>query len=79
MWRDVKEGLDVKNWKEHLDSKEWVEVDEEKMRSERAAYVDARGLAFGKETLMINASIMTVRYKPQQGPWLVDLDLEKAD
>jgi hypothetical protein len=33
---------------------------------------------FGKETLMVNASIMSVTYKPWGAPWLVDLDLELA-
>ena len=29
----------------------------------------------GKQTLMVNAAIMTLRYKPVNAPWLVDLDL----
>lgn len=33
----------------------------------------------GKETLFVNAAIMTVRYQPLYSPWLVDLDLGSAD
>jgi hypothetical protein len=54
------------------------------MRADRSAVVDIsssgdRSLEVGKETLMVNASIMSLTYKPYQGPWLVDLDLEKAE
>ena len=31
----------------------------------------------GKETLMVNASIMTVRYRPENAPWLIDLELPR--
>ncbi|KAJ4333344.1 hypothetical protein N0V95_009454, partial [Ascochyta clinopodiicola] len=60
-----------------------IDVDQLQMKDERAAYVDiSRGgdnaVEFGRDTLMVNASIMSVTYKPLQGPWLVDMDLEKA-
>lgn len=32
----------------------------------------------GKETLMVNAAIMNLRYKPTNSPWLVDLELPHA-
>ncbi|PMD41333.1 ser/Thr protein phosphatase family protein-like protein [Hyaloscypha variabilis F] len=35
-------------------------------------------ISCGKETLMVNAAIMNVRYKPANSPWLVDLDLPRA-
>jgi predicted phosphohydrolase len=35
-------------------------------------------VTFGKQTLMVNAAIMTVRYKPDNAPWLVNLDLPKG-
>jgi hypothetical protein len=47
---------------------------EEQMR-ERGVLVDATGLEPGKETLFVNASIMTVRYRPLNAPWLVDVEL----
>lgn len=81
-WKEGEE-LDAK-WQQHVEKAEWVEVDEEKMAEERAAFVDisrsgARPVEFGKETLMVNASIMTVQYRPVQAPWVVDLDLEMAE
>lgn len=33
----------------------------------------------GKETLFVNAAIMTVAYRPHQSPWLVDLELPSPD
>lgn len=32
-------------------------------------------LIFGEETLLVNASIMNLAYRPVNAPWLVDLDL----
>lgn len=42
---------------------------------ERGVFVDATGLEPGKETLFVNASIMTTRYRPLNAPWLVDVEL----
>ncbi|CZT52275.1 related to metallophosphoesterase domain-containing protein 2 [Rhynchosporium secalis] len=36
-------------------------------------------LKFGEETLMVNAAIMDFRNRPTNSPWLVDLDLPKAE
>lgn len=41
--------------------------------------VDKITFEAGKQTLFVNAAIMTVGYKPLQSPWLVDLDLSLAD
>lgn len=51
--------------------------------ADRAAAVDVsmnseRPLVPGKETLFVNASIMTARYKPTQAPWLIELDLPRS-
>jgi len=35
-------------------------------------------LNYGKESLMVNAAIMNVSYKPANAPWLVDLDLPRS-
>ncbi|KAL7812331.1 Metallo-dependent phosphatase [Trichoderma aethiopicum] len=32
----------------------------------------------GEQTLFVNASIMSVRYRPAQMPWVVDIDLPRA-
>ena len=76
------EELHVKS-KGHMKSVTPIEVDGDRMKDERAAYVNIshtgnNPVVFGRETLMVNASIMSVRYKPVQGPWLVDMDLETA-
>jgi Icc-related predicted phosphoesterase len=34
---------------------------------------------FGKETLMVNAAIMNLSYRPTNAPWLIDLDLPRAE
>ncbi|KAF2808688.1 Metallo-dependent phosphatase [Mytilinidion resinicola] len=69
-------------WKKHVIDTEVVPVDEAEMVERKAAFIDAssssRLIEFGKETLMVNASIMNLRYKPMQAPWLVDLDLERT-
>ncbi|KAI9824607.1 MAG: hypothetical protein M1832_001697 [Thelocarpon impressellum] len=56
------------------------EADKEAILARRAAYVDlsAEGgeeLAFGRETLFVNAAVRDVRYEVTQAPWLIDLDL----
>lgn len=60
-----------------------VVCDEERVREERSAYVDVsqdsnRPLRFGEETLFVNASVMDVRYRAVNAPWVVDLDLPCA-
>lgn len=49
--------------------------------ADAAAGVEGNSFAFeaGKETLFVNAAIMTVGYQPLQSPWLVDLDLSVAN
>jgi hypothetical protein len=48
----------------------------------RAAFVDVSDsspnpLEQGKETLLVNPSIMTLKYQPDQAGWIVDLELPK--
>jgi hypothetical protein len=62
----------------HTQSPNDVEVIER-----RAAYLDVssdsrRPLQYGKESLLVNGSIMNLRYKPNHAGWLVDLDLPKV-
>ncbi|KAH0848856.1 hypothetical protein AYO21_09573 [Fonsecaea monophora] len=52
---------------------------EEQIRQRCATTVDARGLEFGAETLFVNASIMNLRYRPVNAPWLVDVMLPEAE
>ncbi|KAI8934747.1 hypothetical protein NX059_008435 [Plenodomus lindquistii] len=60
-----------------------VPIDAENMADDRAASIDISSNGYlasmpGKDTLMVNAAIMTVSYKPWNGPWVVDLDLERS-
>ncbi|KAH7075742.1 Metallo-dependent phosphatase-like protein [Paraphoma chrysanthemicola] len=80
-WQDSEaSGDDVSSYVEKIED---VQTDHGVMTENRAATVDATqsgatSIEFGKETLMVNASIMTLAYKPWNAPWLVDVDLEKA-
>lgn len=81
-WKEGEE-LDVMKPGYHIKSAKAVEVDDQQMRDERAVHVDIshdgdHPIESGRETLMVNASIMSLTYKPVQGPWLVDIDLETA-
>lgn len=74
--------LDVKI-EEHIEFADAVPLDWEAIMDERAASIDVGqgsddAVEFGRDTLMVNASIMSVTYKPLNAPWLVDLDLEQA-
>jgi hypothetical protein len=73
--------LDVKI-EEHVEKSEEIQFSMNPDRSAVTLDISKEGEAEikrGQETLMVNASIMTVRYKPWNSPWLVDLDLEKAE
>ena len=74
-------GAVVKDWtKEERDSEDQIECPpQDELVEKMSAYYDATGLQPGKETLFVNASIMTVRYKPSQAPWVVDLILPKSE
>lgn len=81
LWNDGE--LDVHDPKQHIRKAEPIKVDNGSARNQRAVTVDISqgthsAVTFGKETLMVNASIMTLQYAPWNGPWLVDLDLEPA-
>lgn len=42
---------------------------------ERGRFMDISSKVHGKDTLFVNASIMDVRYRPINAPWVVDLNL----
>ncbi|KAL9599797.1 MAG: hypothetical protein Q9219_003583 [cf. Caloplaca sp. 3 TL-2023] len=57
-----------------------ISADGQKALHDRYVRVDissgsAKPLRWGEETLMINASVMDVGYKPINAPWMVDLEL----
>jgi len=82
-------GAQMVEWKAYQHSSEPAEriksvnnihVDGANMFENRAVYVDISSagrtpLRRGEQTLMVNAAIMTERYEPLNGPWLVLLDL----
>jgi hypothetical protein len=77
---EIKE-LDV-NIKEHVEKSEDIQASMDPNTNELRVDISKEGgaeIRRGQETLMVNASIMTVRYKPLNSPWLVDLDLERAE
>ena len=80
-WSDGEE-LDAQ-WESHVQASEYVETDHQTLVEARAAVLDVskeggNPIERGKETLMVNASIMTRTYKPWQAPWVIDLDLDRA-
>lgn len=63
-----------------VESTEAIAVDMSAAKRGRAAFLDIsdqseRPLRYRQETVMLNASIMSVRYDPINPPWLLDLDL----
>ncbi|QPC69798.1 hypothetical protein HYE68_000550 [Fusarium pseudograminearum] len=52
------------------------------MSKQRAVQLDLtqgiNRLVAGKQTLFVNAAIMSIRYRPVQLPWIIDVDLKKA-
>lgn len=56
-----------------------IKGDPEDVLENRGVFVDASSegeeLGFGKETLFVNASVVTIRYHAVNAPWVVDLDL----
>jgi glutamate mutase epsilon subunit len=63
---------------------ERVEVDLEAAKEKRAVFVDVSDessgdIREGEETLFVNAAVMDVGYRPVNAPWVVDLQLPRAD
>lgn len=80
---NLSDELDVQV-EDHVERAKDVQVDMDAVIEGRASKLDiskdgGEELRYGKETLMVNASIMTLTYKPWNGPWLVDMDLHRAD
>lgn len=60
-----------------------IETDLNEAEKQHGVFIDVSRdgsdtLKRGEETLMINASIMNVSYKPINAPWVIDIDLPKA-
>lgn len=74
-------GATIKDWtKEERDSEDRIKCPSRKeLVKNMIAYYEATWPQPGKETLFVNASIMTVEYEPLQAPWLVDLMLPRSE
>ncbi|KAF2724093.1 hypothetical protein K431DRAFT_282361 [Polychaeton citri CBS 116435] len=72
------------NWMAGVEGKgvETVEVDLDRARDAHGVFVDltegTKGLERGRESLLVNAAIMDVHYRPINGAWVIDLDLPTA-
>jgi hypothetical protein len=71
-------GASLVSW---IDSKLHIFPAEPDARKIANAYPESNEVKvkFGEETLMVNAAIMNVDYRPVNQPWLVDLDLRAAE
>lgn len=47
----------------------------ESQKLRKSAYLDATGVEVGEETVFVNASVMSLGYKPLNAPWVVDVEL----
>lgn len=87
-WGHIHEDWGVERVEWSADGKdvgrvEKLDFDEAANVEKHAAFVDVSAdgkapLRVGEETLMVNASIMNLQYRPHNAPVLVDLDLPKA-
>ncbi|PTB61635.1 Metallo-dependent phosphatase [Trichoderma citrinoviride] len=70
-------GAQLLRWKHNVDV-----PDEDGMSKDRGCYLDVTEgenmVRHGEQTLFVNASIMSVRYRPSQMPWVVDIDLPRT-
>ncbi|KAL4723943.1 hypothetical protein ACLX1H_008546 [Fusarium chlamydosporum] len=77
------EGLRPNRVTQNKEAAEVMRVKLIEMSKQRAAHLDLTHgdsrLVPGEQTLFVNAAIMDVRYRPVQLPWLIDVDLEKAE
>ncbi|KAH0544797.1 hypothetical protein FGG08_001026 [Glutinoglossum americanum] len=87
-WEEPKEGeagCVEGEWKigdETLWGEKREETSEEALREGAACWnlgkESEKPLEWGRETLFVNASVMTRRYRPNQPPWRIDLELPLA-
>ncbi|PLB55224.1 40S ribosomal protein S8e [Aspergillus steynii IBT 23096] len=76
----IHEGYGARRFEWSTHNRSMIQCDETTAREERCAFVDVSestnsSLRVGKETLFINASVVTVEYEPVNAPWVVDLEL----
>ncbi|KIV97188.1 hypothetical protein PV10_00967 [Exophiala mesophila] len=72
-------GALLKSWDVSDDNALTMTTPEKDQPEGRSIIVDATGVESPRSTLFINASIMTVNYEPHNAPWLVDVNLTRAE
>lgn len=71
-------GANLITWREGTDSLGGLAIETESEQSVSWPLPLEPDVVSGRQTLMVNAAIMTVTYKPWNTPWLVDLHLRTA-
>jgi len=71
-------GAKMITWEEDRGIFGWEAI--ERQGDEKNVYpeVSKQEVEFGRQTLMVNAAIMDLSYRPRNAPWLIDLDLPKG-
>lgn len=68
-------GAEIVDWKADLRTRGAEAVQAKNVLDNPYPHPLRESLSFGKQTLMVNAAIMNIIYRPANAPWLVDLDL----
>ncbi|KAM3066297.1 hypothetical protein ACMFMG_003192 [Clarireedia jacksonii] len=70
-------GAEVVQWKNSGKGK-FADVGERKKLMDKWPELDKQEVEYGKETLMVNASIMDLSYRPTNKPWFFEIGLPRA-
>ncbi|RFU25630.1 hypothetical protein B7463_g10702, partial [Scytalidium lignicola] len=71
-------GLNLVTWKPKGTNLDDKQVEQQSRITNTYPNSNKASVRFGEETLMVNAAIMNIRYRPRNAPWLIDLDLPVA-
>jgi len=72
-------GAEVVKWKDDGEKLGPEAIGQRTSKENRYPKENKIPLKFGEDTLMVNAAIMNLQYRPMNAPWIVDLDLPKAN
>ncbi|PQE18740.1 hypothetical protein CJF30_00009738 [Rutstroemia sp. NJR-2017a BBW] len=71
-------GAEVVEWKNEGGEK-FAEMGERRKVEDKWPEIERLEIEYGKETLMVNASIMDLSYRPTNKPWFLEIDLPRAE
>ncbi|PQE27434.1 hypothetical protein CJF31_00009045 [Rutstroemia sp. NJR-2017a BVV2] len=71
-------GAEVVEWKNEGGGK-FAEMGERRKVEDKWPEIERLEIEYGKETLMVNASIMDLSYRPTNKPWFLEIDLPRAE